>query len=173
MYLVNVTDRLPPAPRPGEVIPYPVIYRPSEGGYHQGLMNGVGWTGKEWIHFGEWPDDVEGTPFEDTGTVVQWADPVAPVTLAPAITAPTVPAIEDPNATFSVQIVSFSAETKMAAIKLVRELTGLALGDSKTFVEKASVDSPPVKTGLSRSAAEALKVRLVEAGCGVVERIES
>lgn len=53
---------------------------------------------------------------------------------------------------------------KLAVVKLVKELTGLGLKDAKELVD----NSPrPVKEGVSKDEAEALKAQLEEAGAEV------
>jgi large subunit ribosomal protein L7/L12 len=54
---------------------------------------------------------------------------------------------------------------KIAVIKVVRELTGLGLKEAKAVVDGAPT---PVKEGVSKDEAEAVKTKLEEAG-GVVE----
>jgi large subunit ribosomal protein L7/L12 len=66
---------------------------------------------------------------------------------------------------FTVSLLSYPADKKMALVKLVREICGLGLLESKNLVEGAPKS---LKEGVSKDEAEALKVRLLEAG-GVVE----
>jgi large subunit ribosomal protein L7/L12 len=65
---------------------------------------------------------------------------------------------------FEVVLVSFPADKKMGMVKLVRELMGTGLLESKTFVESVP---KTVKGELSKDDAEALKAKLVEAGAVV------
>jgi large subunit ribosomal protein L7/L12 len=53
---------------------------------------------------------------------------------------------------------------KIKVIKAVRELTSLGLTEAKTFVESAP---KPVKEGVSKDEAEAVKKKLEEAGAKV------
>ncbi|HET8854693.1 MAG TPA: 50S ribosomal protein L7/L12 [Salinimicrobium sp.] len=54
--------------------------------------------------------------------------------------------------------------SKLAVVKLVKELTGLGLKDAKELVD----NSPkPVKEGVTKDEAEALKAQLEEAGAEV------
>ena len=53
---------------------------------------------------------------------------------------------------------------KIAVIKVVRELTGLGLKEAKELVDGAP---KPVKTGISKDDAEAIKAKLEEAGAEV------
>ena len=54
--------------------------------------------------------------------------------------------------------------SKLAVVKLVKELTGLGLKEAKTMVESAPI---AVKEGLDKAEAEALKTTLEEAGMSV------
>jgi large subunit ribosomal protein L7/L12 len=53
---------------------------------------------------------------------------------------------------------------KLAVVKLVKELTGLGLKDAKGLVDGAPA---PVKEGVTKDEAEALKAQLEEAGAEV------
>ncbi|WP_300440555.1 50S ribosomal protein L7/L12 [Christiangramia sp.] len=54
--------------------------------------------------------------------------------------------------------------SKLAVVKLVKELTGLGLKDAKELVDNAP---KPVKEGVAKDEAEALKKQLEEAGAEV------
>jgi len=54
--------------------------------------------------------------------------------------------------------------SKLAVVKLVKELTGLGLKDAKGVVDSAPA---PIKEGVSKDEAEALKASLEEAGAEV------
>ena len=54
--------------------------------------------------------------------------------------------------------------SKLAVVKLVKELTGLGLKDAKGLVDGAPA---PVKEGVSKDEAESLKSQLEEAGAEV------
>jgi len=54
--------------------------------------------------------------------------------------------------------------SKLAVVKLVKELTGLGLKDAKALVDGAPA---PVKEGVAKDEAEALKAQLEEAGAEV------
>ena len=62
---------------------------------------------------------------------------------------------------FDVIVESFNAAAKMKVLKAVRNATGLGLGDAKALVEAAP---KPVKEGISKDEAEALKKEIEEAG---------
>ncbi len=53
---------------------------------------------------------------------------------------------------------------KLAVVKLVKELTGAGLKDAKDMVDKAPT---PIKEGIAKDEAEALKAQLEEAGAEV------
>ena len=61
---------------------------------------------------------------------------------------------------FDVILTSFG-DKKIQVIKTVREVTGLGLKEAKSLVESAPV---PVKEGLSKDEAEALKEKIEESG---------
>ncbi len=54
--------------------------------------------------------------------------------------------------------------SKLAVVKLVKELTGLGLKDAKALVDSAPA---PIKEGISKDEAEGLKKSLEEAGAEV------
>lgn len=54
--------------------------------------------------------------------------------------------------------------SKLAIVKLVKELTGLGLKEAKAVVDAAP---GPIKEGISKDEAEALKTQLEEAGAEV------
>jgi large subunit ribosomal protein L7/L12 len=66
--------------------------------------------------------------------------------------------------TFDVVLKAVDAAKKIAAIKVVREATGLGLAEAKAFVE---APGKPVKQGLEKADAEKLKKTLEENGCTV------
>ncbi|MBP1839555.1 50S ribosomal protein L7/L12 [Formosa algae] len=61
-------------------------------------------------------------------------------------------------------ILKAAGGSKLAVVKLVKELTGLGLKEAKGLVD----DAPsPIKEGISKDEAEALKASLEEAGAEV------
>ncbi|WP_028953049.1 50S ribosomal protein L7/L12 [Synechococcus sp. CC9616] len=62
---------------------------------------------------------------------------------------------------FDVILESFDAAAKIKVLKVVRNATGLGLGDAKALVEAAP---KPVKEAISKDDAEALKKEIEEAG---------
>ena len=85
----------------------------------------------------------------------------APVAVA-AAAGPAAAAAEE-KTEFNV-ILAEAGEKKIQVIKVVRELTGLGLKEAKELVDTAP---KPVKTGLSKADADALKKGLSEAGADV------
>jgi len=65
---------------------------------------------------------------------------------------------------FNVVITAVDASKKIAAIKAVREITGLGLGEAKAMVETLPAT---VKENVAKASAEELKATLTEAGCTV------
>ncbi len=61
-------------------------------------------------------------------------------------------------------VLAEAGATKIAVIKVVREITGLGLKEAKELVDGAP---KPVKTGVSKEDAEAAKAKLEEAGAKV------
>ena len=85
----------------------------------------------------------------------------APVAVAAAPAAAAEAAAEKTE--FDVVLADFGAE-KVKVIKVVREVTGLGLGDAKTLVESAPAT---IKEALAKDDAEALKKSLEEVGAKV------
>jgi large subunit ribosomal protein L7/L12 len=81
---------------------------------------------------------------------------------APAAGAAAAPAAEE-QTEFTVILVA-AGEKKVEAIKVVRAATGLGLKEAKDLVDGAP---KPVKEGISKADAEALKKQLEEAGAKV------
>ncbi|MDR3208753.1 MAG: 50S ribosomal protein L7/L12 [Rickettsiales bacterium] len=61
-------------------------------------------------------------------------------------------------------ILADAGANKLAVIKVVKDATGLGLGEAKAFVESAP---KPVKEGAKKEEAEELKKKLEEAGAKV------
>ncbi|MBR2783797.1 MAG: 50S ribosomal protein L7/L12 [Firmicutes bacterium] len=87
----------------------------------------------------------------------------APVAVAAAGAAPEAAAAEEEKTDFDVILSSFGS-AKVAVIKAVREITGLGLKEAKELVEGAP---KPVKEGVNKDEAEAIKSKLEEAGASV------
>jgi large subunit ribosomal protein L7/L12 len=84
------------------------------------------------------------------------------VAAAPAAGGAAAPAVEE-KTEFNV-ILSAAGEKKIQVIKVVRELTSLGLKEAKDLVEGAP---KPVKEGVSKEEAEAVKKKLEEVGATV------
>ncbi len=88
----------------------------------------------------------------------------APVAVA-AAGAPTAAAGEAKEEKTSFDVVLSSAgDKKIQVIKVVRELTSLGLKEAKELVDNAP---KPLKTGVSKEEAEAIKTKLEEQGATV------
>ena len=61
-------------------------------------------------------------------------------------------------------ILKAAGASKLAVVKLVKQLTGLGLKESKEIVDSAPA---PMKSGISKDEAEGLKAALEEAGAEV------
>lgn len=61
-------------------------------------------------------------------------------------------------------ILTAAGGSKLAVVKLVKELTGAGLKDAKELVDNAP---SPIKEGIAKDEAEALKAQLEEAGAEV------
>lgn len=72
-------------------------------------------------------------------------------------------AVAEEKSSFDVVLNSAGA-AKLAVVKLVKELTGLGLKEAKELVDGAP---KPVKEGVNKDEAEALKKQLEEAGAEV------
>jgi large subunit ribosomal protein L7/L12 len=83
----------------------------------------------------------------------------APVAAA-AVAAPVGEAAPEEQTEFSV-VLTAAGDQKIAAIKAVREITGLGLKEAKDVVDSAP---KPVKEGVNREEAEAVAKKLQEAG---------
>ena len=61
-------------------------------------------------------------------------------------------------------ILKAAGASKLAVVKLVKELTGLGLKEAKDLVDNAP---KPVKEGVDKATAEEIKTKLTEAGADV------
>ena len=84
----------------------------------------------------------------------------APMAMAAAPMAVAEAAPEEEKTEFDVILTSFG-DKKVNVIKVVREITGLGLKEAKDLVEAAP---KPVKENINKEEAEAIKVKLTEAG---------
>ena len=86
----------------------------------------------------------------------------APVAVAAVAGAPAA-AVAEEKTSFDV-ILSAVGDKKIQVIKVVRELTSLGLKEAKELVDGAP---KPVKTGISKEEADAIKAKLEEQGATV------
>ena len=90
--------------------------------------------------------------------------PMAAAAAAPAAAA-AAPAEEvEEKTTFDVILSGFDAAKKINVIKVVREITALGLKEAKDLVEGAP---KPVKEGVTKEEAEAIKKQLEEGGAQI------
>lgn len=82
---------------------------------------------------------------------------------APAAGAAAAPAAEE-KTEFTVVLKGYDEAKKMGIIKLVREVTGLGLKESKDLVTEAP---KPIKEGVDKATAEALEKQFTEAGAQI------
>jgi large subunit ribosomal protein L7/L12 len=97
--------------------------------------------------------------FEDRYGVTA-AAPMAVAAMPGAVAA--APEVEE-KTSFDV-VLTAAGEKKIQVIKVVRELTSLGLKEAKELVDGAP---KPVKTGVSKEEAEAIKAKLEEQGASV------
>ena len=91
---------------------------------------------------------------------------IEPAAAAVAVAGPAAGGAEggaDEKTEFDV-ILKAAGGSKLAVVKLVKELTGLGLKEAKEVVDGAPA---PVKEGVAKDEAEALKAQLEEAGAEV------
>lgn len=89
---------------------------------------------------------------------------IEPAAVAVAVAAgPAAAAAEEEKSSFDVVLKSAGA-SKLAIVKLVKELTGLGLKEAKDMVDGAP---STIKEGLAKADAEGLKKQLEEAGAEV------
>ena len=88
----------------------------------------------------------------------------APVAVAAVSGGPVAGAAPAEEKTSFDVILAAIGEKKIQVIKVVRELTNLGLKEAKELVDGAP---KPVKTGVSKEEAEAIKAKLVEQGATV------
>ncbi len=89
-------------------------------------------------------------------------EPAAAVAVAAAGAGGGAAAVEEKTA-FDVILVE-GGVNKLAVVKMVKDLTGLGLKEAKDAVDKAP---SPLKTGVTKDEANALKTQLEEAGAKV------
>ena len=82
---------------------------------------------------------------------------------APAAAAGGAAAVKEEQTEFTVMLLA-AGENKVNTIKAVREVTGLGLKEAKDLVDGAP---KPIKEGVNKADAEALKKKMEEAGAKV------
>jgi large subunit ribosomal protein L7/L12 len=87
----------------------------------------------------------------------------APVAVAAAAPGAAAPAAEEEKTSFDV-VLATVGDKKIQVIKVVRELTALGLKEAKELVDGAP---KPVKTGVTKEEAAAMKAKLEEQGATV------
>ena len=90
-------------------------------------------------------------------------EPAAAATVVAAGGASAAGAAAPEKSTFDV-ILKNGGQAKLQVVKVVKELTGLGLKESKDLVDGAP---KPIKEGVSKEEAETLKAKLTEAGAEV------
>jgi len=90
-------------------------------------------------------------------------EPAAAATVVAAGGAGAAGAAAPAKSTFDV-ILKSGGQAKLQVVKVVKELTGLGLKESKDLVDGAP---KPIKEGVSKEEAESLKAKLTEAGAEV------
>jgi large subunit ribosomal protein L7/L12 len=89
---------------------------------------------------------------------------IEPAAAAVAVAGPAAEvAVAEEKSTFDV-ILKAAGGQKLQIVKLVKDITGLGLKEAKAVVDAAPA---PVKEGISKEEAEAIKNQLVEAGAEV------
>ncbi|MEW6117873.1 MAG: 50S ribosomal protein L7/L12 [Nitrospirota bacterium] len=88
----------------------------------------------------------------------------APVAVAAAPAAGAAPAAAAEEKTSFDVVLAAAGDKKIQVIKVVRELTGLGLKEAKDMVDGAP---KPVKTGVSKEEADAIKAKLEAEGAKV------
>lgn len=101
--------------------------------------------------------------FQEKYGVSAVAPAAAAAAAAPAAAGAPAEAAEEEKAAFDV-ILAAAGDKKIQVIKAVREVTTLGLKEAKELVESAP---QPVKTGIPKEEAEALKAKLEEQGATV------
>ena len=102
----------------------------------------------------------------ELATILKEEYGIEPAAAAVAVAAPAAggaAAAEEEKTSFDVILKSAGAQ-KLAVVKLVKELTSLGLKEAKELVDAAP---KPIKEGVSKDEANALKAQLEEAGAEV------
>lgn len=89
---------------------------------------------------------------------------IEPAAAAVAVAGPAAVVAEEEEKTSFDVILKAAGASKLAVVKLVKELTSLGLKEAKGLVDSAPA---PLKEGVTKDEAEALKAQLEEAGAEV------
>lgn len=100
---------------------------------------------------------------QELGVTAAAAMPMMAAGAAGAGAAAGAPAAEE-KTEFNVILASFAADRKINIIKVVREVTNLGLKEAKELVESAP---KPIKEGVNKDEAEAIRKKFEEAGAKV------
>ena len=92
---------------------------------------------------------------------VKWGVSAAAPAAAAAASGGAVAAAVEEKTEFDAILDGFDAAAKIKVLKAVREATGLGLGEAKALVEGAPC---PIKEGISKADAEAIKKSVEEVG---------
>ena len=112
-------------------------------------------------------DAIKGLTILELADLVKEIEAEFGVSAAVSVAAPAegaaAPAAED-KTEFTVVLKGYDEAKKMGIIKLVREVTGLGLKESKDLVTEAP---KPIKEGVDKATAEALEKQFTEAGAQI------
>ena len=112
-------------------------------------------------------DAIKGLTILELADLVKEIEAEFGVSAAVSVAAPAegaaAPAAEE-KTEFTVVLKGYDEAKKMGIIKLVREVTGLGLKESKDLVTEAP---KPIKEGVDKATAEALEKKFTEAGAQI------
>jgi large subunit ribosomal protein L7/L12 len=112
-------------------------------------------------------DAIKGLTILELADLVKEIEAEFGVSAAVSVAAPAegaaAPAAEE-KTEFTVVLKGYDEAKKMGIIKLVREVTGLGLKESKDLVTEAP---KPIKEGVDKATAEALEKQFTEAGAQI------
>ena len=112
-------------------------------------------------------DAIKGLTILELADLVKEIEAEFGVSAAVSVAAPAegaaAPAAEE-QTEFTVILKGYDEAKKMGIIKLVREVTGLGLKESKDLVTEAP---KPIKEGVDKATAEALEKQFTEAGAQI------
>ncbi|MBO4422222.1 MAG: 50S ribosomal protein L7/L12 [Clostridia bacterium] len=112
-------------------------------------------------------DAIKGLTILELADLVKEIEAEFGVSAAVSVAAPAAGAaapVEEEKTEFTVVLKGYDETKKMGIIKLVREVTGLGLKESKDLVTEAP---KPIKEGVDKATAEALEKQFTEAGAQI------